>query len=239
MPDPQTGLHLLVTSLPFILLAYLLGATPTGYWLCLAIKGIDIRQHGSGSTGATNVLRTVGKLPALVVFLVDVGKGSLAVWLTGWLYPMLAPKVLSFLPLAQETTDVAMASAVTWLPWLVVCSALMALLGHSKSFWINFTGGKSVATGLGVLLALDWRVGLMTFALFGLVLAASRIVSLSSIAAAFGVSTLMWLMNPLWAYRLFTIAGGLYVIYRHSSNIQRLLAGTEPKLGENPVQKSA
>ena len=232
MPDPQIGLILLVTSLLFIVLAYLLGATPTGYWLCLGLKGIDIREHGSKSTGATNVLRVVGKLPALVVFLVDVGKGSLAVLLTGWLYVLLTSKLLNGLSWDDAVTSLAITDATTWLPWLVVLSGLMALLGHSKSFWINFTGGKSVATGLGVLLALDWRVGLATFALFGLVLGASRIVSLSSITAAFGVTALMWWLNPLWAYRLFAIAGGLYVIYRHNSNIQRLLAGTEPRLGE-------
>jgi glycerol-3-phosphate acyltransferase PlsY len=163
-----------------LLSAYLLGSTPTGYTAARLLKGIDIREHGSGSTGATNVLRTLGKGPGLLVLLVDMFKGVLALALVHWM----------------------------------------------------FTGGKSVATSLGVLLAMNWQVAASTVGVFSFVLALSRIVSLSSIAGAIAVSLLMLLLHQPLPYVLFGVAGGLYVILRHRSNIQRLLAGEEPRLGQ-------
>jgi glycerol-3-phosphate acyltransferase PlsY len=113
-----------------------------------------------------------------------------------------------------------------------VCLAgLAALLGHSRSIWLNFTGGKSAATGLGVLLALSWPVGLGAATAFGVGLAVFRIVSLSSMLAALAaIALICGLPQPL-PYRPLVIAGGAYVIVRHRANIQRLLAGTEPRLG--------
>lgn len=210
-----------VAYVAFVLgVAYLLGAIPTGYWLGRALKGIDIRQHGSKSTGATNVLRTLGKGPALVVLLVDVLKGVAAILFTRWFYAL--PAVL----------EVAPAHLPDWLPWLVTLSALMAILGHSRSIWIGFTGGKSAATGLGVLLAMAWPVGLGILLVFAGVLAVFRIVSLGSIAAAVSASILMWMFQQPLAYQLVALVGGLYVIWRHQANIRRLLAGTEPQLGQ-------
>jgi glycerol-3-phosphate acyltransferase PlsY len=206
-----------------LLIAYLLGSTPSGYWAGRLLQGIDIREHGSGSTGATNVLRTLGKLPALVVSLVDILKGAGAIVGLRWLYTLDVVKSL-----APSTVDLTV-----WLPWMVTLVGMAALLGHSKSIWLGFTGGKSVATGLGILLAMYWVVGLASLVVFGIVLAFSRIVSLSSIAGAIAVAGVMlWMQQPL-PYQLFAIAGGLYVIWRHSSNIQRLLAGTEPRLGQS------
>jgi glycerol-3-phosphate acyltransferase PlsY len=205
-----------------LLVAYLLGATPTGYWAGKMLKGIDIREHGSKSTGATNVLRTLGKAPAFVVLLVDILKGAAAVGFTRWVYAL--PAIISIVPEAINLQ--------TWTDWLVTLAALFAVLGHSRSIWINFTGGKSAATGLGVLLAMAWPVGLGTALIFGLMLAIFRIVSLSSIAAAVAAIVLMWGFQQPLAYQLVVIAGGLYVIWRHQANIQRLLAGTEPKIGQ-------
>lgn len=204
-----------------LLVAYLLGSVPTGYLAGRLLKGIDIREHGSKSTGATNVLRTLGKAPAVVVLLVDVLKGAAAVLFARWFYALLIAAA------APPTIDV-----ITWTNWLVTLSALMALLGHSRSIWIQFTGGKSAATGLGVLLAMAWQVGLGAAAVFGLVLALSRIVSLSSIAAAIAAACLMGVFRQPFAYLAVTIAGSIYVIWRHQTNIQRLLAGTEPKVGQ-------
>lgn len=205
-----------------LLIAYLLGSTPTGYTAARLIKGIDIREHGSGSTGATNVLRTLGKGPGLLVLLIDMLKGVLAIALVRLLFIFAANRNL--IPISVNPT--------MWLGWMIALAGLAAILGHSKSIWLGFTGGKSVATSLGVLLAMSWQIGLSTLGIFGLVLAISRIVSLSSICGAIAVSILMLLMRQPLPYQLFALAGGLYVILRHRSNIQRLLAGTEPRLGQ-------
>ena len=207
-----------------VVIAYLLGSTPTGYLAGKLLKDIDIREHGSKSTGATNVLRTLGKGPALVVLLVDILKGMLAIAFARWVCPWLY-KLLSDTP----PTALDLQSLVSW----AVCLAgLAAVLGHGRSIWLNFTGGKSAATGLGVLLAMSWPVGLGVAAVFGVVLAVSRIVSLSSMLAAVTAIVLVCGLQQPLPYRLLVIAGGLYVIVRHRANIQRLLAGKEPRLGQ-------
>jgi glycerol-3-phosphate acyltransferase PlsY len=203
-----------------LVVAYLFGSIPTGYWAGLLLKGIDIREHGSKSTGATNVLRTLGKGPAIVVLLIDILKGAAAVVFARWFYGLPS----AALPNAVTLTD--------WMPWMITLAALMAILGHSRSIWIRFTGGKSAATGLGVLLAMCWPVGLGILLVFGLVLAVSRIVSLGSMAAAVAAVVLMWAFGQPLAFQLTALLGGLFVIWRHQANIQRLIAGTEPRLGQ-------
>lgn len=212
--------HLLING-ALLLAAYLLGSIPIGYLLGRWLKGIDLREVGSGSTGATNVLRTLGKGPALLVLLVDVGKGAGAIALVKWAYSLAELSPLT-----------------SWQPWVVTLAGLAAIIGHSKSIWLNFKGGKSVAAGLGILLALSWQVGLATIGVFSVVMAISRIVSLSSISGAIAVSVLMILLNQPLAYQLFGLVAGLFVVWRHRSNIQRLLAGTEPQLGQSVPQAS-
>jgi acyl phosphate:glycerol-3-phosphate acyltransferase len=206
-----------------LILAYLVGSTPTGYTVAKRLKGIDLREIGSGSTGATNVLRTLGKGPGAFVLVVDCLKGVLAIALVYSLF--------NFAP--SQNLMPPEVNPQLWEPWMVVLSGLAAILGHSKSIFLGFAGGKSVATGLGILLAMNWQVGLATFGVFAIVVAISRIVSLSSIAGAVGVSLFMVLLHQPLAYILFGAVAGLYVIWRHSSNIGRILAGTEPKLGQN------
>lgn len=206
-----------------LVIAYLLGSIPTGYLAGKLLRGIDIREHGSRSTGATNVLRTLGKWPALAVLVIDVLKGAAAIFVARWFCPWLTTKLSAVPP-----TDLQV-----WLPWAVCLAGIAALLGHGRSIWLNFTGGKSAATGLGVLLAMSWPVGLGAAAVFALVLAFARIVSLSSMLAAMTAIILVCGFAHPWPYRLLVIAGGLYVIVRHRANIQRLLAGTEPRLGRS------
>jgi acyl phosphate:glycerol-3-phosphate acyltransferase len=208
-------------SIFILAIAYLFGSIPTGYLVGRILKGIDIREHGSKSTGATNVLRTLGKAPAIGVLLVDLLKGVAAVAFTRWFYSLEA----------IATTVPAGISLPIWVSWSITLTALIAVLGHSKSVWIGFTGGKSAATGLGLLLAMSWQVGVGAAIAFGLMLAISRIVSLSSIATVIAAIALMVIFQQPLAFQLATIAGGIYVIWCHRANIQRLLAGTEPRIG--------
>jgi glycerol-3-phosphate acyltransferase PlsY len=207
-----------------LVIAYLFGSTPSGYLAGKLLRGIDIREHGSRSTGATNVLRTLGKWPALVVLLVDVLKGVGAVVFARWFYPWLSTVSSGTPPTALDPQSLE--------PWAVCLAGLAVLLGHGRSVWLNFTGGKSVATGLGVLLAMSWPVGLGAVAVFGVALAAFRIVSLSLMLAALTAIALVCGLEQPLPYRLLVIAGGIYVIARHRTNIRRLLAGTESRLGK-------
>ncbi len=203
-------------AIGIFILAYFLGSFPTGYLAGKLLKGIDIREHGSGSTGATNVLRTLGKVPGSIVLLIDAIKGALAVAIVNAIF---AFNLVPLLP-------------IEWQAYLVPLAATGAILGHSKSIWLNFGGGKSVATGVGVLLAMSWQVGLATMVVFGIAIAMSRIVSMSSIAGAISVTIWMLLFDRPLPSIVFAIVGGIYVIWRHSTNIQRIIAGTEPKLGQ-------
>ncbi|WP_054310865.1 glycerol-3-phosphate 1-O-acyltransferase PlsY [Mesorhizobium sp. 1M-11] len=208
-----------------LVIAYLLGSIPTGYLAGQLLRGLDIREHGSKSTGATNVLRTLGKWPALVVLLIDVLKGVAAIVFARWFYAWLLPQA----PFPSSTAiDVH-----ALLPWAVCLSGLAVLLGHGRSIWLNFTGGKSAATGLGVLLAISLPVGLGALAVWSVVLAIFRIVSLSSILAALTAVVLVFCFELPLPYRLLVIAGGMYVIVRHRANILRLFSGSEPRLGQS------
>lgn len=204
--------------------AYLCGSIPTAY-LAGRIYGLDIREHGSRSVGATNALRVLGKGPALVVLLVDVLKGVAAVVLVRWLCSLRFADTIVTPPPALDQHG--------WTPWAVGIAGLAALLGHSRSIWLGFCGGKSVATGLGVVLAISWPVAIGALAVFGVVMAVSRIVSLGSILAALTAILLICSLEQPMPYRLLVVAGGVYVIARHRANIRRLLAGTEPRLGQS------
>jgi glycerol-3-phosphate acyltransferase PlsY len=207
----------MLSPLAVLLAGYLLGSIPSGYLAARWLAGVDIRDQGSGSTGATNVLRVVGKGPALVVFACDVLKGTAAV--------VLAKVVLQ----ASGWTG-------TGLDGWVVVAGLAALAGHSWPVWLGWRGGKAVATGLGMLLGLAWPVGLACFGLFLTVLSVSRIVSLSSIVAAIGLPLLMLGWFPSHggfrpAYLALALLTTVLVLWRHRANVKRLLEGSEPRLG--------
>jgi glycerol-3-phosphate acyltransferase PlsY len=216
-------MQLWVTWAAIAVVAYLLGSTPTGYLAGRLLRGIDIREHGSKSTGATNVLRTLGKWPALFVLLVDLAKGAAAVVMARCLYAWLLGDPTIAAPDLSGTDPTE--------AWGVLIAGFAVLLGHGRSVWLNFTGGKSAATGLGVLLAMTPVIGLVVALVWAIVLATTRIVSLSSIlAACAGIVLAVGLGQP-FQYLLLVVAGGVYVIVRHAANIQRLLNGTEPRLG--------
>jgi glycerol-3-phosphate acyltransferase PlsY len=199
-----------------LLITYLLGSIPTGYLAGKLLLGIDIREHGSKSTGATNVFRTLGKPAAIAVLAIDISKGIMAVALVRAIY----------------SGDWLPALPAAWQNWLTLGVAIAVVLGHSKSIFLKFSGGKSVATSLGVLFMLNIWLALGTLATFLTVIFFTRIVSLSSIVAAIAVNGIALALQLPPPYLAFTFLAGMYVIVRHRTNIERILQGTEPKLGE-------
>lgn len=190
--------------------SYLLGSLPFGYLVGRA-RGIDITKVGSGNTGATNVYRALGKSAGLLVFVLDVAKGFVPVFV--------ARQILKGDPAFDAHS---------------VCIGVTSVLGHSFSPFLKFKGGKGVATGLGVLAAIAPLVAGLGFGTFLLVLAVWRIVSLSSISACVVVIvSLFATAQPLVVCIVFGLIA-LFVIVRHKSNIKRLLKGEEPKLKAPP-----
>jgi glycerol-3-phosphate acyltransferase PlsY len=195
-------------TLLLILAAYLLGSLPFGLILARLFGKADVRRAGSGNIGATNVARVAGPLPGILTLLFDTGKGALAVWLT-----------------ARFTTQDATS---------MMLAGLAALLGHCFPIWLGFKGGKGVATALGIFLALSPFAALSALAIFILVVAVWRYVSLGSVAAAAAMPLLMYLLwapplAPPLAVTFGTLCATALVIFKHRGNLQRLLAGTEPR----------
>jgi len=190
--------------------AFFLGAIPFGF-IAGKLRGVDLRQVGSGNIGATNVMRELGKGPGSIVLLLDVLKG---------LAPVLAARSLLLLP-----------------SWWVVGIGLCAILGHIYSPFVRFRGGKGVATSLGVLIGLSPLIAAISFALFVLVVLLTRYVSLGSIVGAVAQAVLFWVLPPgatpaeNLPYRLFGLVAAVFVIIRHRANIQRLLRGEENRFG--------
>ena len=188
-----------------LFLCYLLGSFPTGFLLGKYLKNIDLRKMGSGSTGATNVLRNVGKWPALFVFIIDVLKGFIAV-------------KISYILISESIYEILAGS--------------LAVSGHIWPIWLKGKGGKAVATGLGIFIALSWQVGLASFGIFLLVLSFSKFVSLSSITAASLLPIFMFLNlgkmdHP---YFIFSVLVAVLIIGKHKTNIARIIKGIEPKI---------
>lgn len=190
-------------------MSYFLGSLPSGYIAGKWASGIDLREMGSGSTGATNVLRHVGKRAALAVFLVDVSKGIVSIIIARHL-------------LLDDSLQVA--------------AGIAALTGHIWPVWLKWKGGKAVATGLGVFLGISWQVGLASLGIFLTVLSTTRIVSLSSVCAASALPLLMFLSFQQgafsMAYLFVSIVAMILVLWRHRANIERLLKGKEPRIGQ-------
>ena len=196
-------------NLLILFLGYLFGSFPSGYLAGRITKGVDIRSLGSGSTGATNVLRHIGKRAAIAVFLIDVFKGVLSILLAKYF-------------LLNDSWQVAI--------------GLSTLIGHIWPVWLNWRGGKAVATGLGIFLGLSWQVGLANLGIFILMIALFRIVSLASISAALSLPLIMFLSfqesSVSIPYLIVSLLAMTLVIWRHRENIARLIKGKEPKIGQ-------
>ncbi len=203
-----------LAGLAIAVAAYLLGSIPTGYLLYRIFRRQDIRSFGSGNIGATNVLRAGGKGLGAATFALDVLKGCSAVWLGGYLASLWMPAV----PLRSAEAF----------------AALCAVLGHMFPIWLKFRGGKGVATGFGVFLAISPWAALAALGVFVIVLALSRYVSVSSIAAAFSFPVFAWFLVTGPRPPFFFVAGAvvsLLIIVKHHQNIRRLIAGTESRIG--------
>ena len=196
-------------NLLILLLGYLFGSFPSGYLAGRIAKGIDIRSLGSGSTGATNVLRHIGKRAAITVFLIDVFKGFLSILLAKYF-------------LLNDSWQVAI--------------GLSTLIGHIWPVWLNWKGGKAVATGLGVFLGISWQVGLATLGIFIVMITLFRIVSLASVSAAIALPIIMYLSFKTsyisLPFLVISLLAMTLVIWRHRENIVRLMKGKEPRIGQ-------
>jgi glycerol-3-phosphate acyltransferase PlsY len=220
------------TYIFFAVFAYLLGSIPFGYILVRLFLGADVRQTGSGNIGATNVARTGSKGLAIATLVLDILKGYVAATVA-YAYGMLVawrhtPQVNGLPPNTPANSAVQQAFL------LAAVAAFFAIIGHMFTVWLRFKGGKGVATGLGVFLALAPKAVLIVIAVFVAIVAVTRYVSLGSMVAAALFPLCFYLLQPAHATPgvLIMLSGvSLLIIYRHRENISRLLAGTENRFG--------
>ena len=185
--------------------AYLIGSISTGYLIVKAKTNQDIRQIGSGSTGATNVKRVLGKKWFFIVLLLDALKGAT---------PVLLAKYLTYDPYGINA----------------VLACIFVIIGHSKPIFLQFKGGKSVASGVGTILALNWMVGLAIALIWATITYISKYVSLGSIIALALSPIIMYFLNNPIGYVVYCLIAAIYIIYLHRENIVRLIKGEENKV---------
>ena len=195
----------------YLLFAYLCGAIPFGYIIAKVFKHVDIRTIGSGNPGATNVYRSISKPLGVLTLILDLLKGFIPVYCTMLLNP----------------------DSV----WLILSVAFITIIGHIFTVFLNFKGGKGVATGCGVFLALNPLAILICFLVFVLFLVSFRYVSLASIMAAITLPISLYFLNSMKEIVIFASIISILVIVRHISNIKRLLSGTENKIYGTKVTK--
>lgn len=193
---------------------YLLGSIPFSYLAGKVVKGIDLREHGSGNLGASNTFRILGARAGAVVLVLDVAKGFFPVFFAGKLA----------------------ASAGVPVYWYTVAAAVAAVMGHMFSVYLRFGGGKGVATSGGAYLALSPIAVVCAFVVWLTVFATKRIVSLASLSAAVALPAAVYLVDRFdlwpshWSYTVVTVVVSLVVIFKHRGNIRRLMSGSEPAL---------
>lgn len=193
----------------YVILAYLIGSIPSGLIIGKGLFGTDVRQFGSKNIGATNTYRVLGLKAALPVFICDALKGAIGVFLL-----------------------------TSYGPAFAILGGILAMVGHNWSIFLGFKGGRGVATGLGVLIALSPLVALICFVIWGIIVYPTKLVSLGSIIAAAAVPLLMFLTGQSWWYVGFGALAALFVILRHRDNIIRLLSGKELKVERVKDNKS-
>lgn len=192
-------------------MCYFIGSIPFGLIIGKIIKGIDIREYGSGNIGASNVLRILGPGPAFAALALDVAKGWGAV---------------------------AICSSMGLSCWLVVCGALLSVFGHTFSVFLKFKGGKGVATSLGVIIGLDPVIAATAFVLWLMIVGVTRYISVASIIASISVPLQMVFWHSRNVPAAFQILAGIAaaaIVIKHSSNMKRLLNGNESKIGQKVV----
>jgi glycerol-3-phosphate acyltransferase PlsY len=193
--------------LAVLVLAHLIGSFPTGFLLVKWLKRVDLRTVGSGNIGATNVGRVAGQWASLLVFAIDVAKGMLPV--------ILARSLLVSPP-----------------PAVGLLCGLAAVLGHNFPIWLQFKGGRGVATTIGVLLAATPVAGIVYLLVWGASLLITRYVSVGSMAAAGSIPIVLLMQYRSSAELLLGMALALLIVFRHRANIERLRRGTEPRIGQ-------
>ncbi len=187
-----------------LLIAYLMGAIPMGYLIAKFVFQKDITSEGSGNTGGTNVMRLCGKPAGFAVYLLDFTKAFLPIWV-----------------LTQNFTE---------MPWLHVVAGFILIFGHSKSIFLNFKGGKSAMSSLGVIAALSPLSALLLASIAGLTIFFTRTVSIGSLMTAISAPIVMYLFHCPMPYVIFASLACFFVILRHRDNLKRLWAGTENKI---------
>ena len=192
-----------MTRIIIPIVAYLLGSIPFGYLIVRRKSGADIRETGSGGTGATNVSRRAGKAAGVLTLLLDAAKGCIAVLI---------------------------AKTVSGDDWVIAAAASAALVGHIFPVWLGFRGGKGVATGVGIFLVLAPIALLCAGVVFVAIVLLTRYVSLGSITAAILIPVLVWVQSDSQSLLTAAIVGAALIVFAHRGNIQRLVSGTESRI---------
>lgn len=187
----------------FLLLAYFLGSIPFGYLIARIFLGYDVRSQGSGNIGMTNVMRTGGKIPGLFTFLLDLGKGTLAVWITGFF---------------TDSTP------------LILCSAFLVVFGHTSSIFLKFKGGKGISTNFGIWILLDWRIFLAIALTWVLLFLWKKISSLSALLSLIVLPIASFVFQGSGEVFILSCLLFIYLFFLHRSNIKRLLQSEESAL---------
>ncbi len=206
-------------------IGYLIGSIQWGIVIGRITRGVDIRDYGSGATGATNVIRTSGAKAGIAAMLLDIAKG---------IVPVYIGLALGHLFGVDAKDDRA---------WAAAAGAFAAVVGHCWPLYYGFRGGKAVASGFGAALAMNPLAALVMLPIAALVVGATRIMSVMTIAMSPVLAALFVVLAALeispWAYAVYGIGAATIIVYRHRANIDRILAGTEPQIGKGGSKKAA